>query len=136
MEHPQQPQLGDDLQFLSIVSTAISSDIEQNQNLILQAFTHMSSPTGTNQYPLQSWKYSHAYGQSQVHIFQEQGVFSNSEPFQGSVLLSLDFGKTTHVNQCRLLGKCKINSERIKHIFPFSAGTLSPLSALSIKPST
>lgn len=30
MEHPQQPQLGDDLQFLSIVSTAISSDIEQN----------------------------------------------------------------------------------------------------------
>lgn len=30
MEHPQLPQLGDNLQVLSIVSTAINSDIEQN----------------------------------------------------------------------------------------------------------
>lgn len=61
-------------------------------------------------------------------FFRNRVFFLTVSHFYGSVLLSLNFGKTTHVGQCKLLGKCKINSKTNKHISSFSAVT-----ALNIK---
>lgn len=65
-------------------------------------------------------------GNIHMHIismcFSGKGcIFLTMSHFQGSVLFSLYFGRTTHASRSRIYGKCNINSEGSKHIFPFSA---------------